>query len=119
MTHCTSLHEACIGRSQGGLPEKMNKMAQQDPNKKPARASADPTAIIAVIKRVLSENAREYIPQYIIALTLLLATGGATAGMAWVMQPLVDTRSSLSPALRPCAGSFTAPSRPPSSSAGR
>lgn len=65
-------------------------MAQQVPDKKATRASADPSAIIAVIKRVLSENAREYIPQYAIALTLLLATGGATAGMAWIMQPLVD-----------------------------
>jgi len=65
-------------------------MAQHDPEKKAVRASADPTAIIAVIKRVLAENAREYIPQYIIALVLLLATGAATAGMAWMMQPLVD-----------------------------
>ncbi|MGY6706752.1 MAG: ABC transporter ATP-binding protein [Rhizobiaceae bacterium] len=65
-------------------------MAQNDPQKKSARAITDPSAIIAVIRRVLAENAREYIPQYIIALSLLLATGAATAGMAWMMQPLVD-----------------------------
>lgn len=65
-------------------------MAQPGPDKRAARPSTDPGAIIAVIKRVLSENAREYIPQYVIALLLLLATGGATAAMAWMMQPLVD-----------------------------
>lgn len=69
---------------------RMIKMAQHDPEKKAAKPGADPSAIIAVIMRVLSENAREYIPQYIIALLLLLATGAATAGMAWIMQPLVD-----------------------------
>jgi len=68
----------------------MIKMAPHDQEKKAARSSADPAAIIAVIMRVLSENAREYIPQYIIALSLLLATGAATAAMAWIMQPLVD-----------------------------
>ncbi|NMG40768.1 ATP-binding cassette domain-containing protein [Chelativorans sp. ZYF759] len=65
-------------------------MAQQGPDKKAAKEKADPGAIVAVIKRVLAENAREYVPQYIIALVLLLATGAATAGMAWIMQPLVD-----------------------------
>ncbi|WP_246734811.1 ABC transporter ATP-binding protein [Chelativorans sp. ZYF759] len=69
---------------------RMSKMAQQGPDKKAAKEKADPGAIVAVIKRVLAENAREYVPQYIIALVLLLATGAATAGMAWIMQPLVD-----------------------------
>jgi ATP-binding cassette, subfamily B, bacterial MsbA len=46
--------------------------------------------IVAVIRRVLAENAREYLPLYGMALFLLLLAGAATAAMPWLMQPLVD-----------------------------
>jgi ATP-binding cassette, subfamily B, bacterial MsbA len=52
--------------------------------------SIGPDEIIAVIRRVLAENARQYIPQYVLALLLLLASGAATALIPWMMQPLVD-----------------------------
>jgi subfamily B ATP-binding cassette protein MsbA len=46
--------------------------------------------IIAVLKRVLSENARDYVGLYAFAVLCLLAVAVATAFIPWVMQPLID-----------------------------
>lgn len=46
--------------------------------------------ILPVLKRVLSENAREYVGLYVAAIACLLAVAGATAFIPWVMRPLID-----------------------------
>jgi ATP-binding cassette subfamily B protein len=51
---------------------------------------ADPGEVIAVIRRVLAENGREYIWSYAAAAAWLLAVGATMGGMAWVMGSVVD-----------------------------
>ena len=46
--------------------------------------------IVAVLKRVLSENARDYVGLYVAAGACLLAVAAATAFIPWVMPPLID-----------------------------
>lgn len=46
--------------------------------------------MFSILKRVLSENARGYVPQYVIAVACLVAVAGATALIPWVMGPVVD-----------------------------
>jgi ATP-binding cassette subfamily B protein len=65
----------------------MAQISSQDAKRK---QKTEPGEVIAVIRRVLGENFREYIPQYGLALFFLLAAGGATALMPWMMQPLID-----------------------------
>ncbi|TKT74903.1 ABC transporter ATP-binding protein [Aquamicrobium sp. LC103] len=60
-------------------------MASANTKEKPA-----PGEIVAVLRRVLSENAREYLPLYGLAVLCLLAIAGATAFIPWVMRPLID-----------------------------
>lgn len=53
-------------------------------------AARQQDAILPVLKRVLSENARDYVGLYIAAIACLLAVAGATAFIPWVMRPLID-----------------------------
>ncbi len=46
--------------------------------------------ILPVLKRVLSENARDYVGLYIAGGVCLLLVAGATAFIPWVMPPLID-----------------------------
>jgi ATP-binding cassette, subfamily B, bacterial MsbA len=68
----------------------MDAMVQDLSQDKAGKRRLEPGEVVAVIRRVLGENFREYIPQYALALLLLLAAGAATALMPWMMQPLVD-----------------------------
>jgi subfamily B ATP-binding cassette protein MsbA len=43
-----------------------------------------------VVRRVLSENGREYLPQYLFAIGCLLAIAATTAFSAWIMRDVVD-----------------------------
>ena len=46
--------------------------------------------ILPVLKRVLSENARDYVGLYLAGGLCLLLVAGATAFIPWVMPPLID-----------------------------
>ncbi|MEO3997220.1 ABC transporter ATP-binding protein [Mesorhizobium sp. CAU 1732] len=46
--------------------------------------------IIPVLRRILSENARDYVTLYVLAILCLMITAGATAFIPWVMRPLID-----------------------------
>lgn len=46
--------------------------------------------VLPVLMRVMSENARDYIGLYVLAIICLLAVAGATATIPWVMPPLID-----------------------------
>lgn len=52
---------------------------------KPARGE-----VLPVLKRVIAENARDYIGLYLLAVVCLLAVAAATAAIPWVMPPLID-----------------------------
>jgi ATP-binding cassette subfamily B protein len=56
-------------------------------SKRPGR---DPGQIVAVVRRVLAENGREYIPHYVFAIGCLLAVAATTAFSAWIMRDVVD-----------------------------
>jgi ATP-binding cassette subfamily B protein len=51
---------------------------------------ADTGQIWPVLKRILSENGREYLPQYVVAVTCLLAIAATTAFSAWIMRDVID-----------------------------
>ena len=57
---------------------------------KAKRPGRDPGEIIAVVRRVLSENGRDYLPQYMLAIGCLLAIAATTAFSAWIMRDVVD-----------------------------
>jgi ATP-binding cassette subfamily B protein len=59
--------------------------AQDTSRRKPARGEVWP-----VLKRVVAENAREYVGIYALAVLCLLAVAVATAAIPWVMPPLID-----------------------------
>jgi subfamily B ATP-binding cassette protein MsbA len=46
--------------------------------------------IIPVLRRILSENARDYVTLYVLAILCLVIAAGATAFIPWVMRPLID-----------------------------
>lgn len=46
--------------------------------------------VVAVIRRVLSENGREFIPQYLLAAVCMLAIAATTSFTAWIMRSIVD-----------------------------
>lgn len=54
------------------------------------KRKANPDEIVAVMKRILSENGREYLPQYILATICLVAVAGTTAFTAWIMRDIID-----------------------------
>lgn len=49
-----------------------------------------PGAVVSVLRRVLSENARDFRGTYAVAVACLLATACATALIPWMMKPLID-----------------------------
>lgn len=51
---------------------------------------SEPGEIIAVIRRVLSENGRDYLRDYALAILFLLAIAATTAFSAWIMRDLID-----------------------------
>ena len=57
---------------------------------KAKRPRRDPGEIIAVVRRVLSENGRDYLPQYLFAIGCLLAIAATTAFSAWIMRDVID-----------------------------
>ncbi|MCB1424841.1 MAG: ABC transporter ATP-binding protein [Zhengella sp.] len=61
-------------------------MAKQ--NSPQQRLNADD--VIAVIRRVLSENGRAYLGSYIVAVACLVMVAGATAYLAWIIRDVVD-----------------------------
>ncbi len=57
---------------------------------KAGKLKVGPDEVIAVIRRVLVENGRDFIFHYSIAAVALLAIAGTTAFTAWVMRDVVD-----------------------------
>jgi subfamily B ATP-binding cassette protein MsbA len=57
---------------------------------RPNRPGRDPGQIIPVIRRVLAENGREYLPHYIFAIVCLLVVAATTAFSAWIMRDVID-----------------------------
>lgn len=54
------------------------------------KKKADPGEVIAVIRRVLSENGRDYVPSYIVAAICMAAIAASTAFTAWIMRDIID-----------------------------
>ncbi|MCR9137043.1 MAG: ABC transporter ATP-binding protein/permease [Alphaproteobacteria bacterium] len=50
----------------------------------------DPGTIWAVLRRILSENGRDYVGTYAIAISCLVVVALTTAFMAWIMRDVVD-----------------------------
>ncbi len=50
----------------------------------------DPGEVMAILRRIITENGREYLPQYSFAAVCLLAIAGTTAFTAWIMRDIVD-----------------------------
>ncbi|MBA3449011.1 MAG: ABC transporter ATP-binding protein [Pseudaminobacter sp.] len=54
------------------------------------KANADSGEIIAVLRRILAENGRDYIWHYVAAVFLLIAIAATTAFSAWIMRDVVN-----------------------------
>jgi len=50
----------------------------------------EPDEIIAVVRRVLAENGRDFIPQYSLAAFCMIAIAATTAFSAWIMKYIID-----------------------------
>jgi ATP-binding cassette subfamily B protein len=57
---------------------------------KPGHPGSDPGAIVAIIRRVLAENGREYVYHYLFAIGCLIAVAATTAFSAWIMRDVID-----------------------------
>ena len=64
-------------------------MAEQSPKKKLASRliSGD---MMPILRRVVSENGRDYVPLYAAAIACLVAIAGTTAFSAWIMKDVID-----------------------------
>ncbi len=60
-------------------------MTSSDLKRRPA-----PGEVIAVVKRILAENGRDYFGLYALAALCLVAVAATTGLAAWIMKPLVD-----------------------------
>ena len=60
------------------------------PQARPAQVKSAQGQIWPVLKRVITENARDYLGLYALAVMCLVAVAGATAFIPWVMPPLID-----------------------------
>ncbi len=60
------------------------------PAEQPIKARAKPGEVVAVIRRILSENGRDYLGHYLFAIACLLTIAATTAFMAWIMRDVVD-----------------------------
>ena len=54
------------------------------------KLKAAPSEIVGVLKRVASENGRDYVWHYALAAAFLLAIAGTTAFTAWIMRDVVN-----------------------------
>ena len=50
----------------------------------------DPDALLGILKRIISENGRDYVRTYAFAVVCLAVVAGSTAFTAWIMQDVVD-----------------------------
>jgi ATP-binding cassette subfamily B protein len=50
----------------------------------------DPGEVVAVIRRILKENGRDYVGHYVLAGLCLLAIAATTAFLPWIMNDIVD-----------------------------
>ena len=55
-----------------------------------SKSRTDPGEIVAVIRRIISENGREYVWHYAAAALCLVSIAATTAFAAWVMRDVVD-----------------------------
>ena len=46
--------------------------------------------MLAILRRVISENGRDYVPHYVFAIICLLVVAGTTAFAAWIMKDVID-----------------------------
>jgi len=60
----------------------------QDLERKPRRLAVD--TLTAVIKRIIRENGRDYINDYVLAGICLMLVAGTTAFMAWIMEYMIN-----------------------------
>ncbi len=60
-------------------------LTSSDPKRKPT-----PSEVVAVIKRILAENGRDYVWLYALAAVCLVAVAATTGLAAWIMKPLMD-----------------------------
>lgn len=60
------------------------------PVDKSTKPRANPGEVVAVIRRILSENGRDYFGHYLFAIACLLTIAATTAFMAWIMRDVVD-----------------------------
>ncbi|MGD9916208.1 MAG: ABC transporter ATP-binding protein [Rhizobiaceae bacterium] len=51
---------------------------------------SEPGEIVAVIRRVLAENGRDYVTHYLLAIGCLLIIAATTALSAWIMRDVID-----------------------------
>ncbi|TKB51836.1 MAG: ABC transporter ATP-binding protein, partial [Mesorhizobium sp.] len=56
----------------------------------PTKGKARPSEIVAVIRRILAENGREYRWYYVLAVLCLVTVAATTAFTAWIMKDVVD-----------------------------
>ena len=54
------------------------------------RTASDPGEIVAVIRRILAENGRDYVWMYAVAAVFLVAIAATTAFYAWLMRDIVN-----------------------------
>ncbi|TJW38786.1 MAG: ABC transporter ATP-binding protein, partial [Mesorhizobium sp.] len=54
------------------------------------QAKARPGEIVAVIRRILAENGRDYRWYYVLAVLCLVMVAATTAFTAWIMKDVVD-----------------------------
>jgi ATP-binding cassette, subfamily B, bacterial MsbA len=59
-------------------------------NAETTQHKAEPGEIVAVMRRILAENGREYLPQYGLATLCLVAVAATTAFSAWIMRDIID-----------------------------
>ncbi|MDQ6436222.1 ABC transporter ATP-binding protein [Mesorhizobium sp. LHD-90] len=57
---------------------------------KAEKKRAEPGEVIAVIRRILAENGREYIGSYVAAALCLIAAAATTGFSAWIMRDVID-----------------------------
>ncbi|CDX13578.1 Uncharacterized ABC transporter ATP-binding protein y4gM [Mesorhizobium sp. ORS 3324] len=56
----------------------------------PHQAKALPGETLAILRRIITENGREYRWSYVVAITCSLVVSGTTAFAAWIMSPVVN-----------------------------
>ena len=57
---------------------------------KTTKNRTNPGEIVAVIRRILAENGRDYLWHYVFATACLIAIAASTGFVAWIIRPIVD-----------------------------